>query len=98
MSGILSLFFFNYAATTEINTLTTSFPTRRSSDLAKLDRVVGVRHADARFAHVADEGAGDADRAHSAEVVDGEAGEIGFHLAGVAGVEDRKSTRLNSSH
>src|SRR3546814_15008415 len=44
-SVCLFFFFFNDTATTEIYTLTHSFPTRRSSDLAlHADRVVDAAH------------------------------------------------------
>src|SRR5947207_8919227 len=59
-----------------------SFPTRRSSDLARRMREIGeLRFVTARGRHVLD------------EIVAADGKEVGDEV-----LEDRKSTRLNSSH
>src|SRR5206468_7658497 len=72
----------------------TSFPTRRSSDLAVADRQghggAGLGQGPGRLDADARGGAGD-DGVHAGQVV------VGDHLMG-GGEGDRKSTRLNSSH
>src|SRR2546430_10142974 len=85
---ILFFFFFNDTATTEIYTLS---PTRRSSDLHAHAHPRGVSGA----AHPAQGGSGHAGvRDHQAVVLR----PAGWRRCGGRGAQDRKSTRLNSSH
>src|SRR3546814_14278227 len=88
-------FFFNDTATTEIYTLTHSFPTRRSSDLM-------LGHVRQRLPGAKWHAAGVSLGGNALLKHLGETGET-TGLAAAAGVSvpmnlDRKSTRLNSSH
>src|SRR5690348_17829352 len=77
------LFFFLITRPPPTSTL---FPTRRSSDLAKELAGFGVR----AFTWTPTEGLPPADAFEGVDTI--------FHLAGDPVAEDRKSTRLNSSH
>src|SRR5690554_7702329 len=81
----------------------TLFPTRRSSDLLRR-RLAEAELEDARQ-RAGDVGHRtsvvrivDLDRAHTAVLLQGGAVEPRHHLAVAHELEDRKSTRLNSSH